>query len=76
MMTWKNSPTGRLLAVGDASPHLGDGRQATYNAISSGARELAQHPHYHLGRFPLVGGIGDVLLKKVMGRCYMRKKYY
>lgn len=75
-MAWKNSPKGRLITTDKASPRLGYARQTMYNAISSGARKLAQHPHFLLGCFPVVGGKGDALLNKVKGWCYIRQKYY
>lgn len=49
-MAWKNSPRGRLLTIGEESPRLGYARQTIYNAISSGARELPQYPHYRVER--------------------------
>jgi excisionase family DNA binding protein len=49
-MTGKNSPRGRLLTIGEACPLLGYARQTIYNAIYSGAGELAQLPYYRVGR--------------------------
>jgi excisionase family DNA binding protein len=41
---------GRLLTIGEAGPLLGYARQTIYNAIFSGAGELAQLPYYRVGR--------------------------
>lgn len=49
-MTVKNSPRGRLITIGEAGPLLGYAKQTIYNAIYSGAGELAQLPYYRVGR--------------------------
>jgi len=49
-MTGKNFSRGRLLTIGEACPLLGYARQTVYNAIYSGAGELAQLPYYRVGR--------------------------
>ena len=49
-MTGKNSPRGRLITIGEAGPLLGYAKQTIYNAIYSGAGELAQLPYYRVGR--------------------------
>jgi len=49
-MTGKNSPRGRLFTIAEACPLLGYRPQTIYNAIYSGAGELAQLPYYRVGR--------------------------
>jgi excisionase family DNA binding protein len=49
-MDGKNVPRGRLLTIGEACPLLGYRPQTIYNAIYSGAGELAQLPYYRIGR--------------------------
>ena len=49
-MAWKNSPKGRLLTIGEESPRFGYAQQTIYNAIYSGAGELAKLPFYRVGR--------------------------
>ena len=49
-MAWKNSPRGRLLTIGEACPLLVYARKTIYNAIYSGAGELAKLPFYRVGR--------------------------
>ena len=49
-MKGNNSPRGRLITIGEAGPLLGYARQTIYNAIYSGAGELAQLPYYRVGR--------------------------
>jgi excisionase family DNA binding protein len=49
-MKGNNSPRGRLITTGEAGPLLGYAKQTIYNAIYSGAGELAQLPYYRVGR--------------------------
>lgn len=49
-MDGKNSPRDRLLGVGETSRRLGYAEQTVYNAIYSGAGELAKLPYYRFGR--------------------------
>src|SRR4030067_414327 len=49
-MAWKNSPKGRLLTIGEETPRFGYPQQTIYNAIYSGAGELAKLPFYLVGR--------------------------
>lgn len=49
-MSGKKSPRGRLLTIAEACPLIGYAKQTVYNAIYSGAGELAQLPYYRVGR--------------------------
>jgi excisionase family DNA binding protein len=49
-MIGNNSPRGRLLTIAEVCPRIGYRPQTIYNAIYSGAGELAQLPYYRVGR--------------------------